>query len=209
MAAHVITVVHMAVALEQVDDGEIGCGLAVGHRGALQSTRQPWMRCGSGLPHAPGGICPHQRPLPGRLPGRDPSAPVSEPAERLQLRRLPHKGRQAPNRCGPCKRRRRWLLAPTSSYKLRRAPPGPSPAPALGGCPRISVIGSLNPGWPIDYTPGWGTALDITLSLQGHGGSSASRRSAPGHLKPIDEAPYGLDRAQTTPIAPNLEQIMR
>ena len=79
----------------------------------------------------------------------------------------------------------------------------------LGGCPRISVIGSLNPGWPIDYTPGWGTALDITLSLQGHGGSSASRRSAPGHLKPIDEAPYGLDRAQTTPIAPNLEQIMR
>ena len=80
---------------------------------------------------------------------------------------------------------------------------------ALGGCPRISVIGSLNPGWPIDYTPGWGTALDITLSLQGHGGSSASRRSAPGHLKPIDEAPYGLDRAQTTPIAPNLEQIMR
>ena len=34
--AHVIAVVHMAVALEQVRDGEVGRRLAVGHRGALQ-----------------------------------------------------------------------------------------------------------------------------------------------------------------------------
>ena len=34
--ARVIAVVDMAVALEQVDDGEVGRGLAVGHRGALQ-----------------------------------------------------------------------------------------------------------------------------------------------------------------------------
>ena len=34
--ARLVPVVHMAVALEQVDHGEIGRGFAVGHRGALQ-----------------------------------------------------------------------------------------------------------------------------------------------------------------------------
>jgi hypothetical protein len=34
--ACVIAVIHMAVALEQVRDGEVGHGLAVGHCGALQ-----------------------------------------------------------------------------------------------------------------------------------------------------------------------------
>ena len=36
--AYVVAVVGMAVALQQVDDGELGRGLAVGHRGALQHT---------------------------------------------------------------------------------------------------------------------------------------------------------------------------
>ena len=34
--ARVIAVVHMAVAFQQVNDGEVGRGLAVGHRGTLQ-----------------------------------------------------------------------------------------------------------------------------------------------------------------------------
>src|SRR3989454_6457635 len=52
-------------------------------------------------------------------------------------------------------------------------------------------------------------ALAITLSLPRHSGSSAPRRSAQGNLKPIDGSPHGLDRAENTPVAPNLEQIVR
>src|SRR6266705_254885 len=36
-----------------------------------------------------------------------------------------------------------------------------------------------------------------------------SYRSAKGHLKPINGSPQRLSRAQNTPVAPNLEQIMR
>src|SRR2546427_11396516 len=52
-------------------------------------------------------------------------------------------------------------------------------------------------------------ALAITLSLPRHSGSSAPRRSAKGDLKPIDGSPHGLDRAENTPVAPHLEQIVR
>ena len=82
-------VLDMAVALEQVDDREVGRGLAVGHRGALQ--HPPALGVvgvdelidQARLAH-PG--LPHQRPPPGRArrrpapgPGAGPPAPAAAP----------------------------------------------------------------------------------------------------------------------------------
>src|SRR5437763_6820919 len=57
--------------------------------------------------------------------------------------------------------------------------------------------------------PEWSLAFGTILSPQHYGGSSGTRRSATGRLKLIEGPPQGLDRSQTTPVAPHLEQIMR
>ena len=102
--ARVIAVVHMAVALEQVDDGEVGRGLAVGHRGALQhppalgAVGVDTLIDQARLAHA---RLPHQghhlavaRPAPVPGPGAAPPAPCCRPTKRRQAPR--GRGLQAP-----------------------------------------------------------------------------------------------------------------
>jgi hypothetical protein len=61
----------------------------------------------------------------------------------------------------------------------------------LGGCPRMSVIGALPPGLTVDCAPRWITVCNITLSLDGQGGSSAPRHAEQDHRKHIRGAPHG------------------
>ena len=106
--AGVVALLDVAVALEQVDDGEVGRGLAVGHRGALQ--HPPALRAvgvdtlidQAGLAHP---RFPHQgdhlamaglRLLPG--PGAAPPAPCCRPTKGV-----------SPRAAAACKRRRSAL----------------------------------------------------------------------------------------------------
>ena len=111
--ARVVAVLDVAVALEQVEHREVGRGLAVGHRGALQ--HQPALGVvgvdelvdQARLAHA--GLA-HQRhhlacPAPARCQGL---------LQRLQLRSAARQSGVSPRATAACKRRR-MALAPTSS----------------------------------------------------------------------------------------------
>ena len=106
-------VLHVAVALEQVDDGEVGRGLAVGHRGALQhppalgAVGVDKLIDQAGLAHA-------RLPRPGRPPGRGPLRPAPGPAAGPASSGCRPTKRVRPRAAAACKRRRS-ALAPTSS----------------------------------------------------------------------------------------------
>ena len=112
--AGVIAVVHMAVALQQVHDGEVGRRLAVGHRGALQH------------PPALGAVGVSRlytrRDLPTPLPHQGDHlamaclGPLQGLLERRQLVLPPHKGCQAPHGRGL-----QALAQPTCAHQLEDA----------------------------------------------------------------------------------------
>ena len=96
--AGVVAVLDVAVALEQVDDGEVGRGFAIGHRGALQH-RQPCVWWCDGRTHRPGATCPPPPRPPAPPPGRARLRLRQRLVQWLQLGLPPDKARQpAPRR---------------------------------------------------------------------------------------------------------------
>ena len=104
--ARIVAIVDMAVPLQQVDDGEVRCGLAIGHRGTLQNPPALGLRCvetfidEAGLPHP---RFSHQ----GDHLAMTRVRPCQSLVERLQFLLSPYKGREAP--------RSRGLQAPTQT----------------------------------------------------------------------------------------------
>ena len=97
--AGVITLVDMAVALEQVYDREVGRRLAIRHRGAFQHAASPGWG-GSGGTRTPAGTSPLPPPRRSPPPARGPSGLLQGLLQRRQLLLSPHEARQAPRGAG-------------------------------------------------------------------------------------------------------------
>ena len=165
-------VLHMAVALEQVDDREVGRGLAIRHRGALQ--HPPALRAvgvdalvdqarlaHAGLAHQ-GDHLAMARAAPAPGPAAGPPAPAAAPQSGVR-----------PRATAACKRRRS-ALAPTSSKTSTG-----SASPLTGTGPRALTCTNPSTSRRVAARQADGPRRGRAAPCAPPGASSARRPSSP------------------------------